>query len=455
MRGKKRAAGTLALDRPLRSEAPGGGKRTAVTCEFVNEGDEALVVSWVRSDGVLVHERSLAGGSRHCELTYDGDAFVVYRSGCAPKCWYRPQERGRHRVVLGGPEGVRAEHSCAEEESKDAITYESELAAGFVVDFDDRLCRRRTSSGKHSSSIDFDFDFQEASAAREAFRKDVRAARAKLPREIADFLRETTRFVVNKETRSDLRGCCYHGVDGGAWLESNGLPRRFAGCVQVYCLDEYRRDAALWGPGGCLLHELAHAYHDKCLFLGHKNPTVRDRYLKARQRYANVQVKPDFRRERHYACVNEMEFFAELSVAFLETDAAVLYNKWEPHNRHQLQRFDPETSALLERAWLNRDPLQDHPHPLPGGGRDFFPSSSSSSPRHNGPNRHTPRSSCVPSWLTPPVGLAAACWRDKATTGRGPVVKVWTLVSPCLLLRHLFLRWLRPLAPAPKAASPS
>ena len=43
---------------------------------------------------------------------------------------------------------------------------------------------------------------------------------------------------------------------------------------------------------------------------------------------------------RAYACENAMEYFAELSVAFLAgQDKEVEYNKWQPFNRHKLRNL--------------------------------------------------------------------------------------------------------------------
>ena len=100
--------GTLSAEAPLwSSPGPDEEERLALTCEFLNECEECFVVSWCTAQGELVHARELK--SRHCEQTYAGDAFVVYRDGdavgrvsdLAPervKCWYRPDR------VPGGAE---------------------------------------------------------------------------------------------------------------------------------------------------------------------------------------------------------------------------------------------------------------------------------------------------------------------------------------------------------------
>jgi hypothetical protein len=53
-----------------------------------------------------------------------------------------------------------------------------------------------------------------------------------------------------------------------------------------------------------------------------------------------------------YACSNCMEYFAELSAAFLGgTDENEEYNKWFPFNRKQLKEHDPRAYKLLARVW--------------------------------------------------------------------------------------------------------
>lgn len=53
-----------------------------------------------------------------------------------------------------------------------------------------------------------------------------------------------------------------------------------------------------------------------------------------------------------YACMNVMEFWAELSTAYhYHLDETTEYNKWFPHNRHQLIQHDPESYYVLHKLW--------------------------------------------------------------------------------------------------------
>jgi hypothetical protein len=52
-----------------------------------------------------------------------------------------------------------------------------------------------------------------------------------------------------------------------------------------------------------------------------------------------------------YACNNCMEYWAELSTAFLGGLGNEEYNKWFPFNRKQLKEHDPRAYRLLARLW--------------------------------------------------------------------------------------------------------
>ena len=316
------------------------------------------------------------------------------------------------------------------------------MSAGFRIELDDRL----------------DEGWQLA-----RFRRDLRAAKAKLPTSVAMRLSLDTTFIVNKDTRPDLRGCCYHNKRGGQWLQANGFPRRFAGSVHIYCLTTYCKDADCWGPGGCLVHELAHAFHDKCVHDGHWNPHIEKRFHLATPLYSRVRVKPNFLYDTHYACRNPAEFFAELSTAFLETDSS-LYNKWEPHNRRQLQAFDPTTTDLLHRIWLDLDPslvagfpsprLSD-PAPLPNNNDDDddveapLLNYTKIPPRLSCFRQRQPVRPCPPSWLRCRGGLSTLPLVSLPGGGVDRSLCSW-LLSPWLLLRHAVLRFrVRPSPPTP------
>jgi len=152
--------------------------------------------------------------------------------------------------------------------------------------------------------------------------------------------------------------CCFH--PGVEWLRENGMNPSKEQCVEVYRASEYKRDRLWWGVGGLLLHEYSHAYHFKCLPDGYDNQEIRECFESAMKEglYDCVPYHSHDKdaKAKAYACTNQMEYFAELSVAFLgglrETEE---FNKWYPFNRQQLKEHDPRAYKLLCRLWKVND----------------------------------------------------------------------------------------------------
>jgi hypothetical protein len=153
-------------------------------------------------------------------------------------------------------------------------------------------------------------------------------------------------------------GMCFHPHTD--WLQQNGLHRQKVECVELYRLSEYMKERdGYWQPGGLLLHEYSHAYHFKMLPNGYDNLEVLQCYQHAMDHklydaveYHKADGRKHAKKARAYACTDAMEYFAELSVAFLGgTDDAVEFNKWFPFNRAQLRRHDPRAYELLKRVW--------------------------------------------------------------------------------------------------------
>jgi hypothetical protein len=181
-----------------------------------------------------------------------------------------------------------------------------------------------------------------------------------LPPHAREELKKTTPFFINKSQRYGPKACpiegggmCFH--PDVSWLEENGMCKEKCECVEVYRCEEYLEDYQLWGPGGVLLHELCHAYHWKMVPGGYENPEIKKCYEMAMREglYKCVKVHgTQGPTARAYACENAMEYFAELSVAFLAgKDDHVEYNKWQPFNRRELMEFDPRAFTLLQKIW--------------------------------------------------------------------------------------------------------
>ncbi len=93
-----------------------------------------------------------------------------------------------------------------------------------------------------------------------------------------------------------------------------------------------------------MLHELAHAYHDRVL--GFDEKMIRDAFDKAVESKLYEKVlQISGRRVRHYALTNHKEYFAEMTEAYFAT------NDFYPFVRAELSEYDPETHRLLQAIW--------------------------------------------------------------------------------------------------------
>lgn len=127
------------------------------------------------------------------------------------------------------------------------------------------------------------------------------------------------------------------------WLVDNGFNPDRAKCVDIGRTDHfwhvYREQPFV------LLHELAHAYHDRVLDFD--DPRVIRAFEQARDSKSYDEVlKIQGRKGRHYALTNHKEYFAESTESFLGT------NDFFPFVRAELEQHDPTMYRLLTEIWL-------------------------------------------------------------------------------------------------------
>ena len=198
-----------------------------------------------------------------------------------------------------------------------------------------------------------------------ALEQDLEILQNCLPHHAVKALKFNTPLYINKYFRYGPKLCpqrasgmCFHPHTD--WLIQNGLHRQKVECVELYNLQEYMEERkGLWQPGGLLLHEFSHAYHYKMLPKGYSNDSVKQCYQQAMKEklydaveYHKLDGSKHAKKTRAYACTDPMEYFAELSVAFLGgKDESVEFNKWFPFNRAQLKKHDPRAYKMLQRVW--------------------------------------------------------------------------------------------------------
>ncbi|MCS7047283.1 MAG: hypothetical protein NZO58_13070 [Gemmataceae bacterium] len=135
---------------------------------------------------------------------------------------------------------------------------------------------------------------------------------------------------------------CYH--PDADWLRSKKLNPDKAQAIEIANPSNFLQ-WTLQQPW-MVLHELAHAYHDRYLADGYRNQEIKAAYLRAKEskKYDSV-LHINGRRQRHYALTNPMEYFAEASEAFFGT------NDFFPFVKSELKDHDPEMYELLGRLW--------------------------------------------------------------------------------------------------------
>lgn len=190
-----------------------------------------------------------------------------------------------------------------------------------------------------------------------------------LPEHAIAALRDNTPIWINKSLKYGPRACpitakgmCFH--PGSGWLDDMGMCTEKCESVELYNADDYCTDRPLWGTGGLLIHEFSHAYHHKCCEDGYENKLIKDCYDQAMKEglYDSVEVHGrQGPKAKAYACTDQMEYFAELSTAFLGgaperliargDDDDCEFNKWYPFNRKQIQEHDPRAFEMLKTIW--------------------------------------------------------------------------------------------------------
>jgi hypothetical protein len=128
------------------------------------------------------------------------------------------------------------------------------------------------------------------------------------------------------------------------WLVGNDYAPELAKCVHIPRADQFASRRHHLEQPWCVLHELAHAYHDQVLGFDHPEVRALWKAFAEDERWKKTLLH-DGRNVRHYALTNEKEFFAEMSEAYVGT------NDFFPFHRAELKRELPATWELLKTVW--------------------------------------------------------------------------------------------------------
>ena len=128
------------------------------------------------------------------------------------------------------------------------------------------------------------------------------------------------------------------------WLEENGYAADLARCVHIPVADRLLEARQINVQPWCVLHELAHAYHDQVL--GFDEARIRDAYTKFKASgHGDAALLITGERVRHYGLTDHKEFFAEMTEAYFGT------NDFFPFNRGELMTAEPEIYELMKTLW--------------------------------------------------------------------------------------------------------
>lgn len=145
------------------------------------------------------------------------------------------------------------------------------------------------------------------------------------------------------------------------WLRDNGRDPAMAKAIQFTNIPQFTAETDRMPA--MVLHELAHAYHDRVL--GFDEPRVREAFDDAVKagRYEKVRESSSGERRRAYALTNHKEYFAELTEAYFGV------NDFFPLNRTHLREHDPAMARLLGELWRvtpSTPPVTTADQPAPG-----------------------------------------------------------------------------------------
>ncbi|MEW6306249.1 MAG: metallopeptidase [Verrucomicrobiota bacterium] len=143
-------------------------------------------------------------------------------------------------------------------------------------------------------------------------------------------------------THGKLKRMQYH--PSAAWLRANGYATNLVKCAHIPVAAEFANPQHHRTQPWCVLHELAHAYHDRVLGFEHEG--IKTAWLRAVEgKKLESVLRINGRMDRHYALMDQKEFFAEMTEAYFGM------NDFYPFNRAELQQSDPETFKLLREIW--------------------------------------------------------------------------------------------------------
>jgi hypothetical protein len=143
-------------------------------------------------------------------------------------------------------------------------------------------------------------------------------------------------------THGSLGPMQYHPSAG--WLTANGYAADLAKCVHLPRAADVATPRNVREQPWVILHELAHAYHDRVL--GFDDPRVKEAFEQYKKAGRGEKVLlHNGRRVKHYALTDHKEVFAEMTEAYFGS------NDFFPFNRAELKDAEPAVYELIKHVW--------------------------------------------------------------------------------------------------------
>lgn len=142
----------------------------------------------------------------------------------------------------------------------------------------------------------------------------------------------------------DLDNKCAQYHPSKQWLTENNYNPDKAKCVNISHAKHFLK-WTLEQPW-MVLHEMAHAYHDKVLGWDDPDSEIKTLYKNAAQgkKYDSI-MHINSRMQKAYAMNNHKEYFAETAEAYFGT------NDMFPFVRSELKKFDPDMYEMHKKIW--------------------------------------------------------------------------------------------------------
>ena len=189
-------------------------------------------------------------------------------------------------------------------------------------------------------------DVRQTAKALDLLDRQLKEITEVVPKEAVKKLQEVPLYF-NPEYPGVRPSAEYHS--GAGWLRAHGRDPAMAKAVEFTNVRTF--EAAVNRMPNVVLHELAHAYHDRELPKGFGNPQIAAAFARAKEsgKYNKVERHHGNGRpntfEKAYAITNPMEYFAETTEAYFGR------NDFFPFTRDELKKHDPEMFELLGKLW--------------------------------------------------------------------------------------------------------